>query len=188
MLSCFGVVTVVEPYGEFLLDLSVPYERAVVLEIFNICEIDSSIEFSKFEYCEPGSAASFTPLKLVRFDTEIPDFSRAETRELRDLASMVAVTAGHTWDDIFHTAQKYCTIDPEVLEKVDIEKCLRELKVLDLNNVVSEVFFTLDPMQFGKANYVRYFFLYFYALVLILARFIRRSTTQPVFFTAFFSC
>lgn len=129
-----------------------PYERAMVLEILNICEIDSSIEFSKFEYCEAGNGSGgvFTPLKLVRFDQPITDLSRAEIRELRDLASMQAVSAGHTWDDVFHTAQKYCTLDPEVLVKSDLEKLLRELKVLDMNNVVSEVLFTLDPMQFGE--------------------------------------
>lgn len=148
-------VSAAEPYGEFVLDLSIPYERAVVLEILNICEIDSSIEFSKFEYAEAGAglAAPFTPLKLVRFDREITDLSRAEIRELRDLNSMAAVAA-HGWDEIFHTAQRYCTLDPEVLVKSDLEKLLREMKVLNMNNVVSEVLFTLDPMQFGKLHHL----------------------------------
>ena len=55
----------------------------------------------------------------------------------------------YSWDEIFHTTQRFCSLDPEVLVKSDLERLLREFKVLDMNNVVSEVFFTLDPMQFG---------------------------------------
>jgi hypothetical protein len=129
--------------------MSVPYDRAVILEILNICEIDSTIEFNKLEYCETANGTTFTPLKLVRFDSPVTEFSRHETRELRDLTAMQALTR-FTWDDIFRVAQRYCSLDPEVLIKGDLEKLLKELRVLDINTVVSEIFFTLDPMEFGK--------------------------------------
>ena len=147
------LVLFAEPYGEFTLDLAVPYERAVVLEILNIGQIDTSIEFTKFEYCDqtgPLTAnASFVPMKLTRFEQPITEFSRAETRELQDLTALSAISE-HSWEDLFHIAQRYCTLDPEVLVKADTEKLLREIKVNDMNTVIGEIFFTLDPMQFGK--------------------------------------
>lgn len=134
-----------------MLDLSVPYERAVMLEILNICEIDGTIEFNKLEYSESGSDAGFVPLKLVRFDTVVMEHTRQETRELRDLAAMERLSK-YTWDEIFHAAQRYCTLDPEVLVKADIERLLKELKIMDIPTVVSEVFFTLDLMDFGECD------------------------------------
>jgi hypothetical protein len=138
-----------EPYGEFLLDLSVPYDRAVMLEILNICEIDSTIEFNKLEYSESGPSGSFAPLKLVRFDTPVEEFTRHESRELRELRAIELLTS-KSWDDIFHAAQRYCSLDPEVLVKTDVERLLKELHVLDIPTVTGEVFFTLDPMEFGE--------------------------------------
>jgi hypothetical protein len=146
---CFAIT--LEPYGEFLLDLSVPYDRAVMLEILNICEIDSTIEFNKLEYSESSSAGpggSFAPLKLVRFDTPVEEFTRHESRELRELRAIEQLSS-KSWDDIFHAAQRYCSLDPEVLVKTDVERLLKELHVLDIPTVTGEVFFTLDPMEFG---------------------------------------
>ena len=125
----------------------------MVLEILNISELDSSIEFTKFEYCESGnaSATNFTPLKLTRFDRDVNarDLSRMEQKEVKDLTSMQAVNQLSV-DEIFSVAQRHCSVDPEVLVKGDLEKVLKELKVLDFVNVVSEIIFTLDPMQLGE--------------------------------------
>ena len=145
-----------------MLDLSIPYDRAVIMTILNICEIDHSIEFNKLEYCEAGGGNSFSPMKLVRFDCDVTDFSRNQTRELKELAAMERLNQLN-WDDVFHTAQKYCSLDPEVLVKADLEKLLKELRILDSTTVVSEIFFTLDPMQFGKLIFnCYYFFLYLF--------------------------
>lgn len=132
-----------------MLDLSIPYDRAVIMTILNICEIDHSIEFNKLEYCDSVGGNSFTPLKLVRFDCDVTEFSRNQSRELKELAAMEHINQLN-WDDLFHTAQKFCSLDPEVMIKTDVEKYLKELRVLDLPTVASEIFFTLDPMQFGK--------------------------------------
>ena len=141
-----------EPYGEFALDLSSPYDRAVVLEILNIAELDTTLELTKFDYSESTSAtAAYQPLKLVRFDQLRKDLSKGEQKEIRDLQAMEGVSK-LSYDAIYDIAHKNCTLDPEVLVRADIEKTLRALKVLDLNTVIAEVLFTLDPMQLGKVQ------------------------------------
>jgi hypothetical protein len=144
-----------------MLDLSVPYERAVALELLNIGECDDSVEFNKFEYCEPGAGAggggggggAFTPLKLVRLVREVPQVPPEEAKELVILHSMKALSR-FTWDEIHAIARKHYSLDPDVLVKADIDAVLKELQLLDVPLIVQEVLFTLDPFLLGK-----YFFL-----------------------------
>jgi hypothetical protein len=142
-----------EPYGEFMLDLSVPYERAVALELLNIGECDDSVEFNKFEYCEPGAGGggggAFTPLKLVRLVREVPQVPPEEAKELVILHSMKALSR-FTWDEIHAIARKHYSLDPDVLVKADIDAVLKELQLLDVPLIVQEVLFTLDPFLLGK--------------------------------------
>lgn len=155
LYSCYPVYPCVlydtEPYGDFQLDMSVPFDRAVMFEILNICETDSTIEFNRLEYCESSHGSTFVPLKLVRFDTVVTEFTRHETRELRELRAFEALK-DKSWDEIFHVAQRYCSLDPEVLVKADVEKLLKELRIMDVPTVTGEVFFTLDPMEFGEPD------------------------------------
>ena len=101
--------------GEYTLNLSNPFERAILYEILHIINHDPTFEISKSEYKSPNDG-SFQSLKLIKFNKLIDESSHSSaTRiELHNLRAFELLVK-YNWKELNDIVEKHCSLGKSVL-------------------------------------------------------------------------
>lgn len=116
--ACANTERFVDPFGEHVLDLSQPYDRAILIELLDIVSVDSTVEVASFEYVDgamsrpatPGrdakaAAAAMNahfsnaqPYRVLKFEDTCSSLYAAQETELQQLRSFGFLTSMHVQD------------------------------------------------------------------------------------------
>lgn len=134
------------PCAEYSLNLAIPSERSILMELLDLSANDTNIAIGKFEYIE-GSKKSI--MKIEKFELQKEEFSESEIDEIKDLETLQKLSKLHV-NKLREIVQKYEKGTSGIIYSTNVIDILNDFELKPIQILANNIVFTLDPNASGK--------------------------------------